>query len=433
MSPAGKLGLVLAYQRARRLDRLHDRSRLEAIQRRWLRRLRRFVVRRSPFYARYAAAPWSDWPVLQKASWMEHFDTVNTVGARLAEVSAIALEAERTRDFSRRWGSYTVGLSTGTSGNRGLFLASPAECSAWAGTLLGKLLREGLLGRERIALVLRAGATLYEAIAAFRLEFRFFDQSAPWDALVQDLARFAPTILVAPASALRLLAGSSLPLEPRRVISVAEVLEPLDRMHIERRFRVRVEQIYQATEGLLGVSCEQGTVHLNEPYVLIEPEWQDSEHTRFVPVITDLRRRAQPVIRYRLNDVLQVAAEPCACGRASLALAAIAGRTDDTLWLEGCGGAVPVFPDLLARAIVTALPELTDYQVEELSPGHWSIALSPIEASAAEERLRSALAALAARLGATPARLTVTKPLRQQEPGLSKRRRIRGGRQKCGS
>lgn len=433
MSLAGKLSLLLAYQRARRLDRLHDRSRLESIQQRWLSGLRRFVTRHSPFYAPYAAAAWSDWPVLEKAGWMENFDTVNTVGARLAEVSAIALAAERTRDFSKRWGSCTVGLSTGTSGNRGLFLASPAECSAWAGTLLGKLLRAGLFGRERIALVLRAGATLYEAVAAFRLQFRFFDQSVPWDAMSRDLARFEPTILVAPASALRLLAGSSLPLEPRRVISVAEVLDPLDRMHIERRFGVRVEQIYQATEGLLGISCEQGTVHLNEPYVLVEREWQDSEHTRFVPVITDLWRRTQPVIRYRLNDVLQVATEPCSCGRASLALAAIAGRTDDVLWLEGSRGMVPVFPDLLARAIVTALPEVMDYQVEELSPGQWSVAVSPSLSPAGEEKLQNACAGLAARIGAKPAHLTVTKLLREGKPGSGKQRRIRGRRQQCAS
>lgn len=433
MSPAGKLRLLLAYQRAHWLDHLHARPRIEAIQRRWLSQLQRFVARRSPFYARYAAAPWMDWPVVDKAAWMEHFDTINTVGARLAEVSAIALEAERTRDFSKGWGHYTVGLSTGTSGNRGLFLASPAECSAWAGTLLGKLLGEGLLRRERIALILRAGATLYEAIAAFRLEFRFFDQATPWEALTRDLSRFEPTILVAPASVLRLLAGSSLTLEPRRVISVAEVLEPLDREHIERRFRLRVEQIYQATEGLLGVSCEEGTVHLNEPYVLFEPEWHDPGRTRFVPVITDLRRRAQPVIRYRLNDVLQIRGERCSCGRAALALSAIAGRTDDVLWLEGSGGAVPVFPDLLARAVVTALPEVTDYEIEELSPGHWSMAVSPIEVAVAEERLRSAFAVLAARLGAIPARLTVTNLFRGREPGSGKQRRIRGARPKCGS
>ncbi len=47
-------------------------------------------------------------------------------------------------------------------------------------------------------------------------------------------------------------------------------------------------------------------MHLNEPYLLIEREWLDREQTRFTPIVTDLWRRAQPVVRYRLNDVLQV-------------------------------------------------------------------------------------------------------------------------------
>ena len=167
------LRLLLAYTRARRMDRLQDRHRLEAIQNRWLNRLQQSVVRRSAFYSQYAGVPWESWPVLGKGPWMEHFDAINTVGAHLAELSEIAQAAERSRDFSKRWKSFTVGLSTGTSGSRGLFLVSPEECALWAGTLLGKLLRGGLLARERIALVLRAGATLYDTVGSLRLQFRF--------------------------------------------------------------------------------------------------------------------------------------------------------------------------------------------------------------------------------------------------------------------
>jgi len=438
MNASGTVRLLMAYAHARRHDRLRDRQRLESIQQRWLTRLQQFLVLRSPFYSRYAGVSWVDWPVLSKAPWMENFDTINTVGAHLADVSAIAHVAERTRDFSKRWGPFTIGLSTGTSGSRGLFLASPAECVTWAGTLLGKLLRGGLLARERIALVLRAGATLYDTVGSLRLRFRFFDQSQPWGALVRDLAVFGPTLLVAPPSALRLLADSTSQLRPRRVISVAEVLEPLDRIRIERRFEVPVEQIYQATEGLLGVSCEAGTVHLNEPYILVEPEWQDRERTRFVPIVTDLWRRTQPVVRYRLNDVLQVARKPCPCGRASLALAAIEGRTDDILWLAQAGSPaaqtqseerVPVFPDVLARAVVSALPDVEDYQVEELSLGAWRVGLSPMPTPAARESLHNACAAIATRSGAIPPTLDVRELLRN--PGTGKRRRIQGARSRA--
>lgn len=413
-----------AYSRARRYDRVTEHSRLVITQHRWLDELRKDLARDSAFYRPYANATWDQWPIVDKSLWMQNFDSINTVGARLEQVSAIALQAERTRDFSLNWGRHTVGMSTGTSGNRGVFLVSPEEGAQWAGTLLGKLLRSGLFARERIALVLRAGATLYDAIGALRLQFKFFDQARPWQEMAEDLRNFDPTILIAPASALRLLSNAAGTMRPRRVISVAEVLDDLDRQHIERRFAVPVEQIYQATEGLLGMSCEHGTVHLNEPYLFIEREWLDREQTRFTPIVTDLWRRTQPVVRYRLNDVLQVKRERCPCGRAALALAAIEGRSDDVLWLEGASELVPVFPDLLSRAIVSVLSELEDFRVIERSRGDWNVQLRPLPPEDAKARLLETLASVVHGLGASLPSLTVTElPV---SPNIGKQRRVLG-------
>ncbi|WBV66998.1 hypothetical protein PGH44_06835 [Legionella pneumophila] len=44
-----------------------------------------------------------------------------------------------------------VGLSSGTSGSRGLFLVSEQERDAWAGIILAKAMPNGLRSRERIA------------------------------------------------------------------------------------------------------------------------------------------------------------------------------------------------------------------------------------------------------------------------------------------
>jgi putative adenylate-forming enzyme len=189
---------------------------------------------------------------------------------------------------------------------------------------------------------------------------------------------------------------------------VAEVLDNLDRERIERGFGLPVEQVYQATEGLLGTSCEHGTVHLNEPYILVEREWQDQERTRFIPVVTDLWRRTQPVIRYRLNDILQIAPSPCACGRAATALAAIEGRSDDILWLEGAGGRVAVFPDLLTRAIVACVPELEDFRVLEQERGHWNIAIRPLPDAGLQQRVIQQCVDLARRLGAATPRIDIS-------------------------
>jgi putative adenylate-forming enzyme len=410
---------LVAYRRARRFDRIRDRQELEALQASQLERLRSDVVRSSAFYRQYAATAWHEWPIVDKSQWMKSFDRINTVGARLAEVSEIAHRAERSRDFSSHWRGHTVGMSTGTSGNRGVFLVSQEEGAQWAGTLLGKLLRRGLLARERIALILRAGASLYDAIGALRLQFRFFDQARPWQSLVTDLRAFDPTILIGPASALRLLADAPGTLRPRRIVSVAEVLDELDRGRIERGFGLQVEQIYQATEGLLGMSCERGTVHLNEPYVLIEPEWQDAARTRFIPVVTDLWRRTQPVIRYRLNDVLQTRPTPCECGRAATALAAIEGRSDDILWLDGPGGPVAVFPDLITRIVVSSLADVDDFRVMERRRGQWSIALRPLPSADLQRQLIERCHELARQLSARSpeidiVRLDATRPTGKQ-------------------
>ncbi len=57
-----------------------------------------------------------------------------------AEASAAAEKAETSRDFTPTVRGVTVGLSTGTSGARGVFMVSPAERQRWAGTMLAKLL-----------------------------------------------------------------------------------------------------------------------------------------------------------------------------------------------------------------------------------------------------------------------------------------------------
>jgi putative adenylate-forming enzyme len=426
MNIAAARQFVSAYIRARRFDRARNRSRLDARQQRWLAELLREVGQRSAFYRQYAGRPFTEWPIIDKQIWMDRFDDINTVGAKLRDVLDIASRAESTRDFAASWNGFTVGLSSGTSGSRGLFMASAGERAQWAGTLLAKLTTANLLRREVIALVLRAGSTLYDSVQALRLRFVYVDQTMPWPSIVEALLRHNPTILAAPAQVLRLLADQDVALKPRRIISVAEVLDELDREAIERRYAVRVEQIYQATEGLLGTTCEHGLIHLNEPYVLIEPEWLDSDRRRMSPLVTDLRRRSQPVIRYRLNDVLRLADNPCRCGRASLALAGVDGRQDDVLWLEGTGARVPVFPDVLARTILRGSEALRDFEVQELAPCHWRLGLAPMPAAAGLLRVQNECAALARSLGGLPPRIEFGA-VRPQSL-THKRRRIRGAR-----
>ncbi|SUX55244.1 F390 synthetase-related protein [Chromobacterium vaccinii] len=368
--------ILAAYWRTRRL-RFRDRAALERHQARQMGRFLAGLRRRSPYFARLGALPFAQWPQMDKAAMLEHFDDMNTAGLRLADVMDAALRAERSRDFSPALNGHTVGLSSGTSGQRGAFVVSKREQARWAGIMLAKALPDGLLAGEKVALFLRANSNLYGAVRSRWLTFRFFDLFQPLDGHLPPLDAYAPTILLAPAQVLRALALAQLDgrlrLSPKRAYSIAEVLEPQDRAVIEQAFGC-VHEIYQATEGFLASSCEYGTLHLNEEYIHVEPEWLDEEKRRFVPVITDFSRRTQPIVRYRLNDVLQARAEPCPCRRAAMALDAVEGRCDDMLRLPGRdGGELTVFADVMGRALATALPLEADYRLRQTGPAELAL------------------------------------------------------------
>ena len=103
----------------------------------------------------------------------------------------------------------------------------------------------------------------------------------------------------------------------------------------------------------------------------IEKEYIDPATRRFVPVITDFSRTSQPIIRYRLNDILTEAAEPCACGSLFTAIERIEGRCDDTLYFSHAheGIEVSVFPDFISRAVIAASPSIEHYRVVQRGSG----------------------------------------------------------------
>lgn len=401
------LQLAWNYAAARRLQRFRRRSDLDAHQQHQWQRLRKQVIARAPFYAACRDQAFEAFPVIDKRTWMSRFDDINTVGITLQQALAVAEEAERTRDFSPAINGVAVGLSTGTSGARGVFLASRSERLRWAGTLLAKMLPDGILAPARVGLLLRAGSNLYDTLSGgLRLRFRYFDLAAPFADVLARLDAFKPTILVGPPSVLALAADAvlngTIRIAPTRLIAAAEVLDPLDAERIVAAFGVAIEQIYQATEGFLGHTCRHGTVHLNEDCLIVERDWIDRATRRFAPIVTDLYRHAQPVIRYRLNDVLVEREQACPCGSPCIAIERIEGREDDIVWLRSAQGpgVVPVFPDLLSRALLNAAPSVGDYRIEQHDLDALRIATDSALSGDQQTHILQAMAACAARVGA---------------------------------
>ncbi len=326
-----------------------------------------FARTHSPFYRQHAGT------LISKKMMMDHFSTFNTRQINKEQVFKLAIDAEQSRNFYAMLDGVTVGLSSGTSGNRGLFLVSESERLAWCGNILARMLPKAPWRCQKIALFLRANSTLYETVNSKTLSFVYFDLLEDPTILRQKLHAFAPDVLVAPPSMLLMLIGSC---KPTRVISVAEVLSPIDEKRLESGFQQKIFQVYQCTEGFLGFTCSHGTLHLNEDLLIIEKEYIDD--FRFIPIITDLFRKTQPILRYRLDDILVEKKTPCPCGCIFQPLERIEGRCDDLLYVAlPHGGSKPLFPDFISRKIISTSEEIEEFEIVQTRLNRWEIYLKP--------------------------------------------------------
>ncbi len=138
------------------------------------------------------------------------------------------------------------------------------------------------------------------------------------------------------------------------------------RQGIEAKLHLKAVNIYGLTEVIgPGVSCEcveaQNGAHIYEDHFY--PEVIDSNTGEVLPpgargelIFTSLTKEALPVIRYRTGDIASLDPSPCACGRTSIRMSRIVGRTDDMLIIRG----VNVFPSQIEAALIQ-IPELTPH------------------------------------------------------------------------
>ncbi|MBR9859356.1 adenylate synthase [bacterium] len=382
----------------------------------------------SEFYAdlNHRAAKLNEYPVLYKAVFMKNFEAINTAGIALEEAFKVALDAENGMRINSEINGITVGLSSGTSGNRGVFLASEKERAQWVGAVLDRVI--GLkLKKRKVAFFLRANSELYESVNSSLLQFDFYNIHDELEVQVERLNALNPDILVAqPSVLLRIAEGVNMgkcKIKPSKIISVAEVLEPIDERFLERVFDLDIDQVYQCTEGFLAFTCNKGNLHLNEYSLIIEKRYIDLEKKRFHPIITDLERVSQPIIRYELNDIL-IEGE-CTCGSVFTCLEQIEGRADDTLCFENQEGRkVYIYPDIFRRRIIKNCEWVHEYQLVQTGERELEYAIKAENGSSLiSEQFKKEIAQLLEERGLVDIELEEVKYL-DPKPG-DKLRRIR--------
>ena len=133
------------------------------------------------------------------------------------------------------------------------------------------------------------------------------------------------------------------------------------RKEIEERLGLKGYNLYGLSEIMgPGVSFEcqeQNGSHINEDHFY--PEIINPETLEQLPsgqqgelVFTTLTKEGMPLLRYRTKDLCSLMEGTCACGRTSVRMSRIMGRSDDMLSIRG----INVFPSQV-ESVILGMPE----------------------------------------------------------------------------
>lgn len=129
------------------------------------------------------------------------------------------------------------------------------------------------------------------------------------------------------------------------------------RQHLEELLDFDALDIYGLTEiggpGVAFECMEKHGMHINEDHVLaeiIDPITEEPlpDDSPGELVFTTLTKTGAPMIRYRTHDICTLHHGTCACGRTTVKMSRITGRTDDMLVVRG----VNVFPSQIEAVLM---------------------------------------------------------------------------------
>ncbi len=192
--------------------------------------------------------------------------------------------------------------------------------------------------------------------------------------LLQDLG--AEAIVSTPSYALVLAeALRERGIDPRRDLNLSyghfggEMWTEDMRAQIESELDIHAFNNYGLSEvigpGVSGECIHRTGMHIQEDHFLVEcldPETLEpvAEGERGELVFTCLTKQAMSLVRYRTRDIASLDSAPCACGRTTLRMSRVAGRTDDMLIIRGAN----VFPSQVEEALLRVEGTAPHYLIE---------------------------------------------------------------------
>jgi phenylacetate-coenzyme A ligase PaaK-like adenylate-forming protein len=372
------------------VDRLAwDRARLTEWQRDRLRALLATAIDRSPFHRRrlvgvdpstFEVHDLASVPVMTKADMMGAFDDVVTDRrvTRSGAEQAVAATTTVPRPIA---GDYVVLASGGSSGERGLFVFAAPTFAEFASTLMRPAV--GRLGigspsapAPRIAFVAAASPIHATGCAPCMLEggpveFDPVPVTLGLAVIVERLNALQPRVLYGYPSILARLAREQLDgrlrIAPVAISTTSETLLDPMRDALREAFGVPVLNIYGSSEGLVGATEPDGSVHAfaSDSCIVELVDEHDQPVAPGTPsasiLVTNLYNTVQPLIRFRIED--RLVRQPDATAHGHLR-AVVEGRAPELLRY----GDLTVHP-LVLTSPLTASPAVVEHQVRQTPTG----------------------------------------------------------------
>jgi len=146
------------------------------------------------------------------------------------------------------------------------------------------------------------------------------------------------------------------------------------RQEIESQLGILAFNNYGLSEvigpGVSGECVARDGMHIQEDHFIVEclnPDTlepvDDYEYGELV--FTALTKEAMPIIRYRTRDIAALDPCQCPCGRTTVRMSRVVGRTDDMLIIRG----VNVFPSQIEEALLQVEGTAPHYQIVIERPG----------------------------------------------------------------
>ena len=328
-----------------------------------LRELVASVREHSPYFARhYADVPadfrLSDLPPTEKPTLLANYDDrVTDRCIHLADVLEY-VNRDASKDQSRFLGDYTALRTSGSTGNP-LPMVRDDYHNKIHGQLIGQRLLEGAnadamdISKHRRASVIHLsnGASSYGAFLRMKAahpecadNLLGISVLESVDSIVEKLNAFQPETMAGYPSMMVRLAVEQLQgrlhLSLKHLATSAEMLSEENFHLLREAFQCPVANNYCMTEGgEIAMTHNCPHLHINDDWVIVEPidkdgnlitdpdQWSDAI------LVTDLSNFVQPIIRYRVGDVVRVRPSTYDCS--PLPILQIQGRSFDNYTICG--------------------------------------------------------------------------------------------------